>query len=234
MSSHEQKENKILNEEKKILNEIKKEESAMKRLTRNIYAMTIFAIILVAIAAAFGVYLKTTGSRVYTDKADLEAPLISLAPHTSGILQNISVNIGDKVTENTVIAQVGNELVKAKSAGIITSTADNIGKLVNAGEPVVTMIDPNELRVVAHLDEDKGLADVRIGQNVLFTADAFGNKQYTGIVDTISPTAHSGDVVFNISDKRAIQQFDIKIRFNNDLYPELSNGMSAKVWIYKN
>jgi multidrug resistance efflux pump len=213
--------------------EIKKE-SAFKRLTQNVYALAAGAIILIIIAAAFGAYMKTTGSRIYTDKSDIEAPLISLAPRTSGVLQNISVNIGDKVAANSVVAQVGNELVKAKSAGIITSTADNIGKLVNAGESVVTMIDPNDLRVVAHLEEDKGLADVHIGQNVVFTADAFGSKKYTGIVDAISPTAHSGDIVFNISDKRAVQQFDIKIRFNTDLSPELSNGMSTKVWIYKN
>src|ERR1035437_8779649 len=221
MSTHEQKQE-------------QQKESVMKRLAKNVYVRVGGSIALVIIAIAFGVYLKMTGERVYTDKANLETPIIGLAAHTSGIVQNILVNSGDKVNENTVVAQVGNELVKAKSSGIITETADNTGKLVSAGESIVNMINPNDLRVIAHIDEDKGLSDVKVGHNALFTVDAYGSKQFSGIVDTISPTAHSGDVVFTISDKRAIQQFDVKIRFNTDLYPELSNGMSARVWIYKN
>ena len=178
--------------------------------------------------------MKLSSSRVYTDKADIEAPIITLAPHSSGVLQKVLVNVGDKVDANSVVAQVGNELIKTKSAGIITSTADNIGKLVNPGEAIVSMVDPNELHVVAHIEEDKGLSDIRIGQNVSFTIDAFSGNEYSGVVDEISPTKHSGDVVFTISDKREVQQFDVKIRFNIDAHPELSNGMSAKVWIYKN
>jgi multidrug resistance efflux pump len=88
------------------------------------------------------------------------------------------------------------------------------------------MIDPHELRVVARIDEDKGLSDIHIGEHVVFTVDTFGGKEYEGVVDEISPTAHSGDIVFSISDKRATQQFDVKIRFNTDTYSELTNGMS--------
>ena len=65
-----------------------------------------------------------------------------------------------------------------------------------------------------------------------FTVDAFGAKKYSGVVDEVGSTSHAGDVVFNISDQRQVAQFDVKIRFNSQLYPELKNGMSAKVWIY--
>jgi hypothetical protein len=95
------------------------------------------------------------------------------------------------------------------------------------------MFDPNELRVIGQIDEDKGLSDVKVGQDVEFTVDAYGSKKYTGIVDEISPVSREGDVVFNISDKREVKQFDVKVRFDISKYPELKNGMSAKMWIKK-
>ena len=89
------------------------------------------------------------------------------------------------------------------------------------------------MRVVARIDEDKGLVDIHEGQHVDFTVDAFGSKTFSGVVDEISPTSRQNDIVFTISDKRPTNQFDVKIRFDNNEYFELKNGMSAKVWIYK-
>ena len=95
------------------------------------------------------------------------------------------------------------------------------------------MINPNDLRVVGQVEEDKGLKDIKIGQSAIFTVDAFGSKQYSGIVDQINPTSDAGDIVFNISNTRQENNFDVKIRFDVNQYPELKNGMSAKLWIYK-
>jgi hypothetical protein len=67
----------------------------------------------------------------------------------------------------------------------------------------------------------------------MFKVDAFGDKKYYGVVDEISSTSHESDVVFSISDKREKKKFDIKVRFNLAEYPELKNGMSAKLWVYK-
>ena len=40
---------------------------------------------------------------------------------------------------------------------------------------------------------------------------AFGSKEFSGIVDEISPTARTGDIVFSISSKREINEFNVKI-----------------------
>ena len=95
------------------------------------------------------------------------------------------------------------------------------------------MFDPNELRVVVSIDENKGFSDIALGDRAEFTVDAFGGKKYSGYVSDIAPSAHQNDVVFSISDKRQTQQFDVKIAFDPAEYPEILNGMSAKVWIYK-
>ncbi len=100
-------------------------------------------------------------------------------------------------------------------------------------DAVVTTIDPTQLQVVGQLEEDKGLASVQVGDTASFTVDAFGSKQFTGVVSEVSPTANSGDVVFAISDQRQEQDFDVKVKFDTQANPQLKQGMSAKIWVYK-
>ena len=99
-------------------------------------------------------------------------------------------------------------------------------------DAIVTTIDPSALRVVGQLDENKGLTRIKVGDPVSFTVDAFGGQQFTGVVDEIAPTANATSVVFNISNSRETQQFDIKARFDTSAYPELKNGMSARMKIF--
>ena len=220
--------------EQNTTQETQKKPSIVVRLAKNKTARVISVIILVIIAVTSAITYKTLSSRVYTDQADIEAPTVRLSPTVAGVLQKVFVNAGDHIAAHAVVAQVGNQLIQTQVAGIVTSTENSIGQTANPGDAVVTMIDQTTLRAVAHLDETNGLSDVHIGQHAVFTVDAFDGKQYQGVVDEISPSARTGDVVFNISDKRQTQEFDVKIRFDVNAYPELSNGMSAKIWIYKN
>jgi len=230
----ENNEKKILQEEKEILKEIKKEEKLLLGVEHNVFVLFILITLLLAGGISGLIYWRASLNSIYIDKAVISAPQIDLSPVTPGPLEEVYVNTGDEVLANTVVARVGNELLKTKVSGLIIDVKSDIGKLFNPGEAVVSMIDPSALRVVGSLDENKGLKDVVVGQQVVFTVDAFGSKKYFGAVDEISPTSRSGDVVFNISDKRQENQFDIKVRFNTSEYSELKNGMSAKVWIYKN
>ena len=223
----------ILNEEKEILKEIKEEESAIKRLTKNVWVTSILLGVIVVSLIGGIVYWKISSESVYTDNASVSASVTNLTPTTPGVLNKVFVNVGDEVPANTIVAQVGNELLKTKTASEVVDTDTNLGTMVSPGVSVVSVVNPDDLRVVAHIDEDKGLSDIRIGQQANFTVDAFGSKTFHGIVDEISPTARQGDIVFSISDKRPTNQFDIKIRFDTTAYLDLKNGMSAKVWIYK-
>jgi multidrug resistance efflux pump len=196
--------------------------------------MTKILIGLIIVGAIGGiVYLKIISGRVYIEKAEINAPAIVLSPKTSGVLEEIYVKQGDKVVENEPVARIDSEIIKAQSDGLVLKTNDDIGRNFAKGEAIVTMIKISDLRVVGHLDEDKGLKDVKVGQQVMFQVDAYGTKNFYGIVDEISETSRDSDIVFSISDKREMKQFDVKIRFNPAEYPELKNGMSAKAWVYK-
>jgi hypothetical protein len=67
---------------------------------------------------------------------------------------------------------------------------------------------------------------------VTFTVDAFGNEKFDGVIDQISPTSDQSSIVFDISDEREEQNFDVKVRYDIAAHPEFKNGMSAKITDY--
>lgn len=229
---------KIENELKKVQSKLAKdeamiaeEEKEIKKLKFEVRELVAVILIILAIGGAILSYLTISSRSVYIEKSDIEAPEVALSSSASGILNDMFVKAGDVVVADQIVARVGDNLVKTKTAGIITKADNVIGKSFSAGQTVVTMIDPTQLRVVGHLEENKGLDQIRVGQYVKFSVDAFGSKEYSGVVDQISPEARSGDIVFTISDARQEQVFDIKVRFDTKLYPELKDGMSARIWV---
>lgn len=186
-------------------------------------------IVLSGIAA----YYILSASRVYVDSATITAPLIELAPTAPGTLTATYVKEGDYVAANTPVALVGSQVLTTNVAGIITKVNDTQGAEINPGESVVTEIDPTTLKVIGKLDENKGLANVAVGDPVIFTVDAYGSREFKGMVDEVAPSSNQSDIVFNISDARQAQNFSIKVRYDHALYSYLKNGMSARLWIYR-
>jgi multidrug resistance efflux pump len=189
---------------------------------------------LACVVIAVGAYWYVAAQDVYIDLSVVQAPVISLSPTDSGPLQAVFVNVGDIVTANQPIARVGDEIVESQTSGEIVSVDQNIGEFENAmtGQAVVaTMIDPTQLRVVGHLDEDKGLSKVKVGDVAKFTVDAFGSKEYYGVVDEVGQISE-GYTTSNIFSQRPTDQFDIYVRFDPARYPELKDGMSARIWVY--
>jgi multidrug resistance efflux pump len=197
--------------------------------------ITWFAILIIIGLCVFGIYLYVSSKYVYIDQSVIEAPIINLSSANSDVLQEVFVKAGDTVTVNEPIARVGDQIVRAKVDGLIVSVNENIGQFENAlsGQATVaTMIDPTQLRVVGLIDEDKGLADIKVGDVVRFTVDTFGSKNYYGVVDETGQTSQES-VTNNIFNQRPTNKFNIYVRFDSAKYPELKSGMSARVWVYK-
>ena len=152
----------------------------------------------------------------------------------NSILAEVYVKAGDTVTAGQPVARVGSETLYTKVSGTILSVQNVPGQVFAPGSAVVSMIEPSQLRVVGKLDEDKGLSRIKVGDPVSFTVDAFGAQVFNGIVDEVSPTSDQSSIVFSISDKREVKQFDIKVRYDIGRYSEFKNGMSAKLKVYGN
>lgn len=197
------------------------------------YLFIILLIIFIAGGIGAYDYYKMTLTRVYIEKSGITSPVITLAPLAPGVLESLFVKEGDSVKKDMIIAVVGGVPIKAKTDGVIISVQNTPGQIISTQSFVAKMIDPREFRVVGKVDEDKGLNDIKLGQKVMFTVDAFDKKQYFGVVDSIGETSAAQDIVFSISDKREEKPFEVKVKFDIDEYPELKNGMSAKMWVYK-
>lgn len=169
---------------------------------------------------------------VFIENAEIDAPIISLSGTTGGTLNALYVKEGDVLTANTPVALIGTDTVTAKQSGVVIQVANTIGTFFAPGQSVVSMIHPEDLRVVGTVDENKGLEKIKSGQRVSFTVDTFGSKKYIGVVESVAETANDTGVVFSISDKRPIKKFDVKVRFAVADYPELKDGMSAKITVY--
>lgn len=211
--------------------ETKQKKNAFARIDKRKLRIVLGIIIVVAIGLS-GYYWYSVSQKIYTDKAEIYAPLITLGTDKSGVLQKILVHNGDSVTTYQPVAKLENgDFVRAQTDGVVVATADQIGKLFAPGTPIVTMIAPNDLRVIAHVAENKGLTAIKVGQKVVFEVDAFGSQKFYGEVEEIAQTSDQSSVVFSISDKRDQKDYSIKIKYAN--YPQLLNGMSAKAWILK-
>lgn len=199
---------------------------------RNAIMLALGIIIVVGGGIGAWAYLGASAQSVSIDKAQISAPVVSLSSTHGGVLRSLSVVAGQTVAPGTIVAQVGVELIKSTNGGLVIATHGDVGDHVAAGSAVVDMIDPNSLRVVGQLDENKGLRRIMVGQPVSFTVDSFGGTQFVGIVDKISPTSNQSGIVFNISDQRQVQQFDISARYATATYPQLRNGMSARMTVW--
>lgn len=189
---------------------------------------------IVVIFGALGGFLfwQSKAGRVLIENSHLEAPLVNLSPVTPGTLQSLYVHEGDTIAPNTQVALVGTGIISSKTGGIVASAKDVVGQYFAPGQTVVSIVDTANMEVVGSVEETKGLSDLAPGQRATFTVDTFGGTKYQGVVDTISPSSEDTGVAFSISDKRPIKKFTVKVRFNSENYPELRNGMSARITVY--
>lgn len=203
-----------------------------KPFNRRALGLAVGLVVVLGGGIATAAYLGVSSRVISIDNSKLDAPTIDLAPTQGGVLRALNVQPGQTIGANVVVAQVGVELIKSTQGGLVISTTGDIGDQVGAGQTVVEMIDPTSLRVVGQIDENKGLSSIKVGDPVYFTVDAFGGTKFSGVVDEVSPTSNQSGVVFNISDQREVQQFNIKARFDTAEYPQLKNGMSARMYVF--
>jgi multidrug resistance efflux pump len=207
--------------------------NVLRLVTKNPLILVLLAVVVI-ISGYFGFqYWQDVSSKVFIENSEITGPVTSLGPDSSGILREVYVKEGDHVSVGQPLFNVSGRITSSMTPGIITLVQNTPGQMESPQSVVVKLYDPSGLRVKGHLQEDQGLSDMRIGQKVIFTLDAYGSKQYQGTVDTISPISDDSSVVFSISDKRQEKQFDVNVKFDINAYPEIKNGMSAKMWVIK-
>lgn len=189
----------------------------------------IFVLILLI---GFYVYIQKITDRIFIDKSVIQAPVITISSSTQGKVQEIDVKEGQTVVSGDTLAVVGSETLRAQTDGLIILASDLTGSTVNQATQLIQMIRPINIRVVGTIDEDKGLNKIHVGQVISFTVDALPGKTYWGFVDEISPSAIAPAFTLSSSTERSTQQFSVYAKFDTTSYPDIKNGMSAKMVVY--
>jgi multidrug resistance efflux pump len=208
----------------------------MKNLIAKIKNPKILRAGLVIIIAALliGGYIgyQLLRDRVSIEDSLVQAPIITISPEVPGAIADIKVYEGERVKRGDTLAIVGTSSLNAYQDGLVVATDNAIGSLASSQTPVVEMINFADMRIAGTIDENKGLNKVQIGQIVSFTVDALPGQTFWGYVDEISPTAKQTQLQFSVSSERPTQQFLVYARFNAYSYPQIKNGMSAKMTVY--
>lgn len=208
----------------------------MKRLIQKIrdpkVLRPIIGIVLVCAVVLGYFYFEKINNRIKIDNSLVLAPIINIAPTMPGVLSELDAIEGHTVKAGDTLAVVGGETIRSQSDGLIISGNNLVGGTVSPATPLIQMIRTQDLRVVGTLDENKGLDKIIVGQVVSFTVDALPGKTFWGYIDEIAPSAKQTQVAFSISSERPTQQYQIYARFNTSSFPQIKNGMSAKMTVF--
>jgi len=145
--------------------------------------------------------------------------------------EQIAVNRANVITaqQNVEMAQVklGFTVLKAPTTGVILVRQAELGEVVSAGTPVVTIADLDHLWVRVYLSETD-LGAIRLGQAATIHTDTYPDKHYTGRISFISSQAEFTPKSVETHKERVALVYRVKVDVDNPNH-ELKPGMPADV-----
>jgi macrolide-specific efflux system membrane fusion protein len=127
-----------------------------------------------------------------------------------------------RAAENAARIELSYATIRAPMSGTVASISTQTGETVAASlasPTFVTIIDLERLQVIAFVDE-VDISRVKVGQEVLFTADAVPNRDFHGAVQAINPAARVRENVVS---------FEVVISIVDDTERRLRPEMSVSV-----
>jgi multidrug resistance efflux pump len=165
--------------------------------------------VVVVVAAIFGFNTWREGQLyVSTDNAQLSGQPVQVGAMNAGRVSAIMPPIGGAVRKGDVVAQVAlpsqvgvaqagqpkmdflgvgdtHVDVLAPVDGIVIAEPVPVGSTVQAGQPIVSVVDPSQLWVNANIEETN-VGRIRVGQPVTVHVDALGGD-IPGKVEVVTP-----------------------------------------------
>jgi len=226
-----------------------------RRLLRRIVLPLASFVVLVAAAVGFSGW-RESQLYVSTDNAQLSGEPVAVGSMNAGRLDSLAVRIGDRVSRGTVLARVSlpsvvgiaqngqpkfdflgsadtRVEVQSPIGGVVIATPVAVGASVQAGQAIVSVVDPSQLWVNANIDETS-IERVQVGQPVSVHVDALG-ADVPGSVEAITPAtaqtfsllpSNNGSGNFN----KVVQLVPVRIRVLLGNQPALL-GTSVEVKI---
>ena len=121
-------------------------------------------------------------------------------------------------------------VVRSPADGVIQTIDLRPGDLVGAGQPVTTILEPDQLWVRVYVPETR-LGLVRSGQAAHITVDTFPGREFAGRVVEVRQKGEYTPRNIQTLDERMDQVFGVKVAIGPN--PDLKPGMAATVRLDK-
>lgn len=130
--------------------------------------------------------------------------------------------------------------LKAPARGVVSKKSVNVGQVVQPGQPLLVLVLTDDVWVTANFKETQ-LSEMRPGQSVKISVDAYEGRTFQGKVESIAaatgarfsllpPENATGNFV------KVVQRVPVKIVFDQGQDPDhvLRPGMSVSPTVYTN
>lgn len=128
----------------------------------------------------------------------------------------------------TYDAIIANMTIRSPFDGVVTVRHREAGEIVQAGSPVLTIMNRDDRWVRIYIPEAR-MGAVRIGQSATITTDTYPNKPYRGEVVFIASEAEFTPKTVQTTEERVRLVYAVKVRITGDPTYDLKPGMPADV-----
>lgn len=161
-------------------------------------------------------------------QAEEQLGLVTLGPRRERIDAARAMVAHAEATIAAVDAQLVNMMVRAPFDGVVTVRHREAGEVVQAGSPVLTLMNPGERWVRIYVPENR-LAAVKLGLAAVIRTDTYAGKTYQGEVTFIAREAEFTPKTVQTSEERVKLVYAVKVRITGDDALDLKPGMPADV-----
>jgi len=162
------------------------------------------------------------------DLAREQLQIVETGPRVERIAAQRATVAQARASVAQIDAALNNAVIAAPFDGLVTVRHREPGEVVQAGAPVITIINPDDRWVRIYVRQDQ-VGRVQIGQAVTITADSYRDREYEGRVIFIASEAEFTPRNVQTTAERVKLVYRVKVQITGDQSFDLKPGLAADV-----
>jgi len=162
------------------------------------------------------------------DRAKEQLQLVESGPRVERIEAQRAIVAQARASVAQTDAALKNAVIVAPFDGVVTVRHREPGEVVQAGAPVLTILNPDDRWVRIYVRENQ-VGRVKIGQPAFITADSYHDREYEGRVVFIASEAEFTPRNVQTTEERVRLVYRVKVQITEDPSFDLKPGLAADV-----